>query len=111
MLKEKLLAPKLPLGFRPRDTVDAPVAGVAASRALQVSPRDQQHEHGETYGGAQEAPQVASPGPRRRRRRPRPTVPGAAAAAAVRLAARPALLQLVPDPPQAGREHLSHGAR
>lgn len=78
---------------------------VLPPRALQVSPRDGQHEHGEVYCSAQEALQAASPGHHRR-----PSVP-AAEAAAVRLPGRPALLQLVPDPPQARREQLSHGAR
>uniref|UniRef100_A0A665TKD4 F-box/WD repeat-containing protein 8 n=1 Tax=Echeneis naucrates TaxID=173247 RepID=A0A665TKD4_ECHNA len=68
-----------------------------------MSPRAEQHERGEVEGGAQEALQVAQAG-------------RAAAAAssstssAVRLPGRPALLQLVPDPPQARREQLSHRA-
>ncbi len=77
---------------------------VLLPRALQVSPRDYYHEHGEVYCSAQEARQVASPGHHRRLSAP-------AAEAAVCLSGRPAFLQLVPDPPQARREQLSHGAR
>lgn len=82
-------------------------------RALQVSPRDDQHEHGVVYCSAQEALQVSSTG--HHQRLCPVAVPAAeaaaAAAAAVRLPGRPAFLQLVPDPPQARREQLSHGAR
>lgn len=58
---------------------------------LKVSLRGDQHEHGEVYGRAQEAPQAAS--------------------SAVHLPRGPALLQLIADPPQARREQLRHGAR
>lgn len=77
---------------------------VLPPRALQVSSRDGQHEHGEVYRRAQEACPAAPSGLHRRRR-------GRAGEAAVHLSGGPAFLQLVPDPPQARREQLGYGAR
>lgn len=68
------------------------------SRALQVSPRAEQHEQRDVHRQAQEA---------LHRRLPSPS----SVHADRRLPDRPALLQPVPDAPQARGEQLGHGAR
>lgn len=73
-------------------------------RALEMPLRDDQRERGEVYCRTQEALQVASPGHPRCARGPVGEV-------TVHLSGSPAFLQLVPDPPQARRKQLSHGAR
>lgn len=73
-------------------------------RALEMPLRDDQRERGEVYCRTQEALQVASPG------HPH-CAPGPAGEVTVHLSGSPAFLQLVPDPSQARRKQLSHGAR
>lgn len=78
-------------------------------RALQVWSRAEQHEHRESHREAQKAP--PADGEEAASRVPHRLLSAPAARADGPLQGGPALLELVPDPPQARGEQLCHGAR